>query len=134
MTSRTTLAVVVAAGGLLIGGCANPNQEQEQQLQRVSGTTQPAPAAAVAARPAPPRPAPPPPPAAPARPAPPAAPAAPAAPAPTTQRTYTIKPGDSLWKISKEVYGDATKYEQIQKANPTLDPQLLKPGTVIVIP
>jgi nucleoid-associated protein YgaU len=53
---------------------------------------------------------------------------------PTTGRTYTIKPGDSLWKISREVYGDGTKYEQIQKANPTIDPQLLKPGTVIVIP
>jgi nucleoid-associated protein YgaU len=68
-------------------------------------------------------------------PAPATRPAAPVASAPpTTGRTYTIKPGDSLWKISKEVYGDATKYEQIQKANPTIDPQLLKPGTVIVIP
>ena len=132
MSHRSTTVVAVAAAlGSITIGCANPNQQQ------TVATTQPAPAV-VAKPPAPPRPAPPPP--APPAPAPPVAkakspaPPAPPAPAPTTGRTYTVKPGDSLWKISKEVYGDATKYEQIQKANPTLDPQLLQPGTVIVIP
>ena len=132
MPHYSTFAVVAALGSLAVG-CAN----NTQQGGAPASTTQPtAASAALAQRPAP-RPSPTPAPARPAQPPPPApapAPAATPAPAPTTGRTYTIKPGDSLWKISKEVYGDATKYEQIQKANPTLDPQLLKPGTVIVIP
>ncbi len=67
-----------------------------------------------------------------------------AAPAPVPQkpvpqpgavgRTYTIKPGDYLWNIAKEVYGDGTKYQRILDANPGLNPDNMKPGTTIVIP
>ncbi len=49
---------------------------------------------------------------------------------------YTVKSGDSLSKISKEVYGDANKYNQIFEANrPMLDdPNKIYPGQVLVIP
>src|SRR6266849_5358341 len=33
------------------------------------------------------------------------------------QRTYTVKPGDSLSKISKELYGNASEYMKIFEAN-----------------
>ncbi|MGB7158768.1 MAG: LysM peptidoglycan-binding domain-containing protein, partial [Tepidisphaeraceae bacterium] len=49
-------------------------------------------------------------------------------------RKYTIRPGDNLWNISKQFYGDGTKYERIINANPGLNPDLMKPGTQIVIP
>ena len=49
-------------------------------------------------------------------------------------RSYTIKPGDNLWNISKEVYGDGTKYQRILDANPGINPDNMKPGTKIVIP
>ena len=44
--------------------------------------------------------------------------AAAAAPAGSTAgRTYTVKPGDTLSKIAKEFYGNATDYNKIFKAN-----------------
>jgi 5'-nucleotidase / UDP-sugar diphosphatase len=49
-------------------------------------------------------------------------------------RSYTIKPGDKLWNIAKDFYGDATKYQKILDANPGLNPDNMKPGTKIVIP
>ena len=49
-------------------------------------------------------------------------------------RSYTIKPGDNLWNISKEVYGDGTKYQRILDANPGINPDNMRPGTKIVIP
>lgn len=49
---------------------------------------------------------------------------------------YTVKSGDTLSKISKEVYGDANKYPKIFDANrPMLsDPDKIYPGQVLVIP
>ena len=66
-------------------------------------------------------------------------PAAAQQPAPAPQpaaggKSYTIKPGDNLWNIAKEVYGDGTKYQRILDANPGLNPDNMKPGTKIVIP
>ncbi len=59
------------------------------------------------------------------------------APAPATApagRTHTIKPGDNLWNLSKQFYGDGTKYQRILDANPSLNPDNMKPGTKIVVP
>jgi hypothetical protein len=51
-------------------------------------------------------------------------------------RTYTVKPGDSLSKISREFYGDANKYEKIFQANrdKISDPNKIRPGEELVIP
>ncbi|PVX50824.1 LysM domain-containing protein [Balneicella halophila] len=49
---------------------------------------------------------------------------------------YEVKKGDSLSKISKEVYGDAMKYNVIFEANKPMlkDPNLIYPGQKLVIP
>ncbi len=62
--------------------------------------------------------------------------AAPAPPAQTNVRTYTIKSGDSLYKIARVAYGDSNRWREILAANPTAipDPKNLKVGTVIVLP
>lgn len=68
------------------------------------------------------------------------APAAAPAPAPTpdqwTSRTYTVKSGDTLSKIAKEMYGDAGKYPQIFEANQPMlkDADKIYPGQVLRIP
>jgi nucleoid-associated protein YgaU len=56
-------------------------------------------------------------------------------PAPEKQ-FYTVKKGDYLSKIAKEVYGNANKYNIIFEANrPMLkDPNLIYPGQVLIIP
>ncbi|MFT4020534.1 MAG: peptidoglycan-binding protein LysM [Acinetobacter sp.] len=49
---------------------------------------------------------------------------------------YTVKSGDNLSKIAKEVYGDANKYPTIFEANKPLlkDPDEIFPGQVLRIP
>jgi nucleoid-associated protein YgaU len=49
---------------------------------------------------------------------------------------YTVKKGDYLSKIAKEVYGNANKYNVIFEANKPMlkDPNLIYPGQVLVIP
>jgi nucleoid-associated protein YgaU len=51
-------------------------------------------------------------------------------------RFYTVKEGDSLSKISKEMYGDLMKYETIFEANKPMltDMDLIYPGQVLRIP
>jgi nucleoid-associated protein YgaU len=49
-------------------------------------------------------------------------------------RTYTVQPGDSLSKISKQFYGDANKYMTIAKANNLADPDKIKVGQELLIP
>lgn len=53
-----------------------------------------------------------------------------------SSRTYTVKSGDTLSKISKDVYGDAGKYPQIFEANKPMlkDPDKIYPGQVLRIP
>lgn len=50
------------------------------------------------------------------------------------QQTYTVRPGDTLSKISKYFYGDANKYPQIVKANNLDNPDQIKPGQQLLIP
>lgn len=49
---------------------------------------------------------------------------------------YTVKKGDYLSKIAKEVYGKANKYNIIFEANKPMlkDPNMIYPGQVLVIP
>jgi nucleoid-associated protein YgaU len=51
-------------------------------------------------------------------------------------RMYTVVSGDSLSKISKELYGDAMKYMKIFEANQPMlkDPNKIYPGQVLRIP
>lgn len=51
-------------------------------------------------------------------------------------QTYTVKAGDSLSKISKQVYGDAGKWNKIYNANKSKisNPNKLKVGTKLMIP
>lgn len=51
-------------------------------------------------------------------------------------RTYTVAPGDSLSKISKQFYGDPSKYMKIFDANKDKmpDPDHVRVGTQLVIP
>jgi nucleoid-associated protein YgaU len=51
-----------------------------------------------------------------------------------TDRTYTVQPGDSLSKISKQFYGDATKFKKIADANKLEDPDKIKAGQQLIIP
>jgi len=53
-----------------------------------------------------------------------------------TKTMYTVKSGDSLSKIAKEVYGDPMKYPVIFEANTPMlkNPDLIYPGQVLYIP
>ena len=52
------------------------------------------------------------------------------------ERTYTVRAGDTLSKISKEFYGDANKYMKIFEANRGVlsDPNRINPGQTLKIP
>ncbi len=51
-------------------------------------------------------------------------------------RKYTVQAGDSLSKISKHFYGDASQYMKIFEANKDQlsDPDKIKPGMNLIIP
>jgi nucleoid-associated protein YgaU len=51
-------------------------------------------------------------------------------------RTYTVKSGDSLWKIAEAMYGNGSKYTKIFDANRDIldDPDRIFPGQELKIP
>lgn len=51
-------------------------------------------------------------------------------------RTYTVVAGDSLSKIAKREYGDASKWQKIYDANrdQIKNPDLIHPGQVLNLP
>jgi nucleoid-associated protein YgaU len=51
-------------------------------------------------------------------------------------RTYTVKSGDSLSKIAKAMYGDASQWKKIHQANTDKikDPDKIQPGWTLNIP
>ena len=53
-----------------------------------------------------------------------------------SERTYTVKPGDSLSKIAKSLYGDAARWTAIYDANrdSIKNPDLIYPGQVLKLP
>jgi nucleoid-associated protein YgaU len=62
--------------------------------------------------------------------------AAPSSAAPVAERTYTVKAGDTLSKIAKEMLGNSGDYKEIFNANRDQlnDPNVIKPGQVLKIP
>ena len=56
--------------------------------------------------------------------------------APSGARTYTVKKGDSLSKIAKQLYGDMHRWKEIYEANRDRinDPDLIQPGWTLRIP
>jgi nucleoid-associated protein YgaU len=52
------------------------------------------------------------------------------------EQAYTVQAGDTLSKISKQIYGDAGRYMKIFEANKDQlsDPDKIKPGQVLKIP
>lgn len=61
------------------------------------------------------------------------------APAPVGEavtRTYTVVSGDSLSKIAKKIYGNASRWKEIFEANKDKikNPDLIHPGQVLKIP
>lgn len=48
-----------------------------------------------------------------------------------TSNVYTVKKGDSLWKICKAQLGDGAKFKEIAKLNGISNPNLIYPGQVI---
>lgn len=47
---------------------------------------------------------------------------------------YEVKPGDSLWKISKHLLGKGEYFRHLQEENDLLDPHLIRPGQKIRLP
>lgn len=56
--------------------------------------------------------------------------------APRAGRTYTVVKGDSLSKIAKQFYGNATEWKRIYEANKDVikNPDLIYPGQTFKIP
>ena len=54
----------------------------------------------------------------------------------TVERTYTVKPGDTLSKIAQQIYGNASEYQKIFDANRDRlsDPNQIRPGQELKIP
>lgn len=52
----------------------------------------------------------------------------------TEQRTYVVKPGDTLLAIAEKFYGDSSLDDLIAEANGIEDPTELRPGDTLTIP
>ena len=55
----------------------------------------------------------------------------------TPGSNYTVQPGDSLFSIAQQVYGDGNQSQRIYDANKQVignDPNLIRPGEVLFIP
>jgi len=52
----------------------------------------------------------------------------------STGRTHKVAAGESFFTIAAAVYGDGHYFSRIEDANPNVNPNRLKIGTVLVIP
>ncbi len=50
-----------------------------------------------------------------------------------TEKTYTVKSGDSLWLIAKTQLGDGSLYRKLAEQNGITNPNLIYPGQVLVL-
>ena len=49
------------------------------------------------------------------------------------QKTYTVKRGDSLWKIAQEQLGNGARYKEIVNANGLVN-NTIHPGDKLIMP
>jgi N-acetylmuramoyl-L-alanine amidase len=56
-----------------------------------------------------------------------------AQPVQQTQRTYTVKSGDTLWSISSEFLGDGSRYVELMHTN-GMSSTTIYPGDVLKLP
>lgn len=54
-------------------------------------------------------------------------------PSEKTPIAYTVKTGDTLWDICKNMYGNGEKYREIAALNGIANPNLIYPGQVIIL-
>lgn len=52
----------------------------------------------------------------------------------STQTEYIVKEGDTIWKISKKVYGSGANFQKILDANNLKENSVLSPGQKLIIP
>ena len=52
----------------------------------------------------------------------------------TSEKTYTVKPGDDFSKISEKMYGTSKHAEDIAQANTIKDPNIIHEGQKLIIP
>lgn len=60
-----------------------------------------------------------------------------ARPVPPPPKTYTVKPGDTLWAIAKRTLGDGSRWREVYEANVSVigkDPNLILPGQTLRLP
>lgn len=58
-------------------------------------------------------------------------------PRPPLPKTYTVRPGDSLWIIAKKILGNGARWREIYALNKSTigpDPNKIKPGQVLRLP
>lgn len=48
-----------------------------------------------------------------------------------TPKTYTVKPGDTLWAIAQRYLGNGARYPELAKLNNLSNPNLIFPGQVL---
>lgn len=53
---------------------------------------------------------------------------------PVTSKTYTVKPGDSFWKIAEKTLGDGNRYGEIAAHNGMKPTDTIYPGQVLKVP
>ena len=53
---------------------------------------------------------------------------------PLEPKRRVVMKGDTLWRIAAEEYGDPARWRPIATANRIINPRVLEPGTVLMIP
>ena len=48
--------------------------------------------------------------------------------------SWKVRPGDSMWKIARDVLGDARRMSEIISLNPEVSPERLREGQIIRLP